>query len=95
MKEMILENHWMLCWTARKGGEEKKRGPYVLVAFTSAESEYTCIVAHEGDALAWVAWLRAEITSFDPHLVRLNPSIPKYLSGVGSCGWGMDVEMSL
>ena len=38
------------------------------MAFAPTEAEDFGIVAHKGDALGWVAWLRAEIARLDPHL---------------------------
>lgn len=41
---------------------------HVLMAFAPTEAEDLGVVAHKGDALGWVAWLRAEIARLDPHL---------------------------
>lgn len=43
------------------------------MAFAPAEAEDFGVVAHEGDALGWVAWLRAEIARLDPHLDCFSP----------------------
>ena len=38
------------------------------MAFAPTEAEDFGVVAHKGDALGWIAWLRAEIARLDPHL---------------------------
>lgn len=39
----------------------------VPVAFRAAETEHFAVVAHEGDAVAWVDWARAEVALLDSH----------------------------
>lgn len=43
------------------------------MAFRPAEPENFCIIAHKGDAFAWVDGLRTEVAGFDPRLVSPEP----------------------